>query len=141
MSLRSRSTQPAGRQAFTLSVWPHVRGATVRLTVTVTGPREDKADYQAFWRKELKAWLSALADVADGRRPWPEAGIPAPLRQACAACRPWPRAGHVDRGTDQYVPGRRVAGPPRAGHPRRSPSEVHRDLRRPGPRHPAATGG
>jgi hypothetical protein len=85
MSLRSRSTQPAGRQAFTLSVQPHDRGATVGLTVTVTGSREDKADYKAFWRKELKAWLSALADVAEGRRAWPEAGIPAPLRQACAA--------------------------------------------------------
>src|SRR5258708_517509 len=85
MSLRSRSTQPAGRQAFTLSVQRHDRGARVRLTVTVTGPREDKADYKAFWRKELKAWLRALADVAEGRRPWPEAGIPAPVRQACAA--------------------------------------------------------
>lgn len=84
MSLRSRSTQPAGRQAFTLSVQPHDRGATVRLTVTVTGSREDKADYKAFWRKELKAWLSALADVAERRRPWPEAGIPTPVRQACA---------------------------------------------------------
>jgi hypothetical protein len=29
-------------------------------------------------------WLSALADVAQGRRPWPEAGIPAPVRRACA---------------------------------------------------------
>ncbi len=64
MSLRSRSTQPAGRQAFTLSVQPHDRGAMVRLTVTVTGSREDKPDYQAFWRKELKAWLSALADTS-----------------------------------------------------------------------------
>ena len=55
----------------------------VGLTVTVTGSREDKADYKAFWRKELKAWLGALADVAEGRRPWPEAGIPAPVRRAC----------------------------------------------------------
>ena len=84
MSLRSCGTQPAGRQAFTLSVQPHDRGAMVWLTVSVTVPREDKADYQAFWRKELKAWLSALADVAEGRRRWPEAGIPAPLRRACA---------------------------------------------------------
>jgi len=56
----------------------------VRLTVTVTGSREDRADDKAFWRTGLKAWLSALADVAEGRRPWPEAGIPAPVRQACA---------------------------------------------------------
>ena len=84
MSVLSRSTQPAGRQAVTLSVQPHDRGATVGLTVSVTGPREDKPDYKAFWRTELKAWLSALADVAEGRRPWPEAGIPAPIRRACA---------------------------------------------------------
>ena len=45
--------------------------------------REDKLDYQAVWRKGLKAWLSALADVAEGRRPWPEAGIPAPILRAC----------------------------------------------------------
>jgi hypothetical protein len=84
MSLLSRSTSQAGRQAFTLSVQPHDRGAMVCLAVTVTVPREAKADYQALWRKEVKAWLSALADVADGRRPWPEAGIPAPLQRACA---------------------------------------------------------
>src|SRR5260370_27871640 len=95
MSLRSRSTQPAGRQAFTLSVQPHDRGAMVRLTVTVTGSREDKPDYQAFWRKELKAWLSALADVAEGRRPWPEAGIPAPPPPA----RPRPPAPPPPQGT------------------------------------------
>jgi hypothetical protein len=84
MNLRSRSTQPAGRQAFTMSVQPHDGDSMVWLTVTLTVPREDKADYQAFWRKELKAWLSALDDVAGGRLPWPEPGIPAPLRRACA---------------------------------------------------------
>jgi hypothetical protein len=90
LSLRSRSTQPAGRQAFTVSVEPHNHGvlvpsALVRLTVAVTVPREDKPDHQAYWRKSLKAWLSALADVAEGRRPWPEAGIPAPLWRACVS--------------------------------------------------------
>jgi hypothetical protein len=39
MSMRSRSTQPTGRQAFTLSVQPHDRGSMV---VMVTVPREDK---------------------------------------------------------------------------------------------------
>jgi Polyketide cyclase / dehydrase and lipid transport len=84
MSLLSRGSSQPGRQAFTLSVQPHDPGALVRLAVTATVPREQKADYQALWRKELKAWLSALADVADGRRPWPEAGIPAALQRACA---------------------------------------------------------
>src|SRR5260221_876783 len=125
MSLRSRSTQPAGRQAFTLSVQPHDRGAMVRLTVTVTGSREDKPDYQAFWRKELKAWLSALADVAEGRRPWPEAGIPAPLRRACARL-PAPTsppgtstAGLVRASPDavwQAIPPPRIPAPPPPPH-------------------------
>jgi hypothetical protein len=78
MSLRSRSTQQAGRRVFTLSVQLHDRGAMVRLTVTVTGSREDKADFQAFWRKQLKAWLSALTAVAEGRQPW--------LRRASRPC-------------------------------------------------------
>lgn len=85
LSLRSRGTEPAGRQAFTLSARPHDRGAEIELTVAVTVPREDKADYQAFWRRELRAWLGALAEVAEGRRPWPEAGIPAAVQRACAA--------------------------------------------------------
>lgn len=87
LSLRSRSTPPADREAVTLSVRPHDRGAEVGLTVAVTVPREDKADHQAFWRREVRAWLGALADVAEGRRPWPEAGIPAAVRQACAGLR------------------------------------------------------
>jgi len=54
LRLLSRGTQPAGRQAFTLSARPHDRGAEIELTAAVTVPREDKADYQAFWRKELR---------------------------------------------------------------------------------------
>jgi hypothetical protein len=84
LSLSSRGTLPAGRQAFRLSVEPHRGGAVLRLTAAVTVLRAVKADYQASWRKDLKAWLRGLADVAEGRRPWPEPGIPAPFRQACA---------------------------------------------------------
>jgi len=84
MRLQPRGTQQAAPHSFTLSVQPHERGATIRLTVSFTALREQKAEYQASWRKNLKAWLSALADVAEGRRPWPEAGIPALLRQQCA---------------------------------------------------------
>jgi hypothetical protein len=85
MSLRSRGTQPIGRQTFTLSVLPHDRGALIRLAVTDTALRENKAECKAFWQKDLRAWLSALKNVAEGRQPWPEAGIPAALRQACEA--------------------------------------------------------
>jgi hypothetical protein len=84
ISLRSGGTMQPGRQAFTLSVQPDGRGSMVALTTTVTVHRESKADYHAFWRKELRAWLSAMADVLEGRRPWPEAGIPAPIWKACA---------------------------------------------------------
>src|SRR5260221_3551044 len=47
MSLRSRSTQPPGRQAFTLSVQTPDRGAIVRLTVTGTRSLADKTALQA----------------------------------------------------------------------------------------------
>ena len=81
-------------------------------------PREAKLDHQAFWRKGLKAWLSGLADVAEGRRPWPEAGIPAPV---LAACTDLPLLTSP-QGTSAAVlisasPERRVAGRPHAGHP------------------------
>jgi hypothetical protein len=85
MSLRSRGSQPAGRQTFTLSVLPHGRGALIRLAVTDTALRENKAECKAFWQKDFRAWISALKDVAEGRQPWPEAGIPTALRQANAA--------------------------------------------------------
>jgi hypothetical protein len=85
VSLRSRSTQPTGRQAFTLSVLPHEGVATVRLAVTDTALRENKAECKAFWQKDLRAWISALADVLEGRRPWPESGAPVAIQQACAA--------------------------------------------------------
>jgi hypothetical protein len=81
LTLYSRATTPAGRQVFTLSVAPHDRGALIRLATAVTVPREDKADHQAFWRKDLKAWLTALTDTAQGRRPWPD---PAAIASAAA---------------------------------------------------------
>jgi hypothetical protein len=85
ISLRSRGTQPIGRQILTLSVVPHDRGCTVRVAVEITVLREWKAETKAFWRKELAAWSDALKDVVEGQRPWPEPGIPAPVLQACAA--------------------------------------------------------
>jgi hypothetical protein len=85
MSLRSRGTQPIGRQTFTLSVLPHDRGALIRLAVADTALRENKAECKAFWQKDFRAWISALKDVAEGRQPWPEAGIPGAIWRACAA--------------------------------------------------------
>jgi hypothetical protein len=84
MRLESRGVEQESPWAFTLSVQPHERGATIRLTVSFTVQREQQAEYRAFWRRDLRAWLSALADVAEGRRAWPGAGIPADLRQQCA---------------------------------------------------------
>jgi Polyketide cyclase / dehydrase and lipid transport len=85
LSLRSLGTQPAGRQVLTLAVRPHDGGALIELMVTLSVLREQKADYQAAWRKDIKGWLGALAEVAEGRRPWPEPGVPAAVREDWAS--------------------------------------------------------
>jgi uncharacterized protein YndB with AHSA1/START domain len=85
LSLFSRGTEPAGRQAFVLAAEPRGRGTEAALTVRVVVPRETKADHQAFWRRDLRAWLEALAAVAEGRQAPPESGLPPAIGQACAA--------------------------------------------------------
>jgi hypothetical protein len=85
LSLVSRGTEPAGRQAFVLAAEPHGRGTEAALTARMVVPRETKADHQAFWRKDLRAWLEAVAAVAEGRRARPESGLPLAMGQACAA--------------------------------------------------------
>jgi len=77
---------PPGNQVFTLSVEPGKRGTT-KASVEVSGivPRDNKIGYEARRRAEVKAWLSAMAAVIEGRTPWPDAKMPPDLRQKCLA--------------------------------------------------------
>jgi hypothetical protein len=77
---------PGGRQEFTLSVAAGRRGtakATVRVTEVV--PRQQLIDFEQNRRSDFKAWLTAVRAVIEGRARWPDAGMPATLRQACTA--------------------------------------------------------
>jgi hypothetical protein len=84
-TVRLRSL-PRGRQEFTLSVAAGRRGtakATVRLTEVV--PRQQLINFEQTRRNDVKAWLAAVRAVSEGRARWPDAGMPATLRQACMA--------------------------------------------------------
>jgi hypothetical protein len=92
---QTRSTQPAGRQSFTLSVLPQPHGSVVRIAARDVVPRQSKIGYEKYWRTELRAWLDRLRAVAEGRIPWPETGMPADLQRACSTRPPLKRPERV----------------------------------------------
>ena len=83
-----RSTKPAGRQVFTLSVRSRTGGSAVRVTVSDVVSRPGLADRQVYWRRHLRAWLERLRAAAEERAPWPQAGMPAAMQRALAAPAP-----------------------------------------------------
>jgi hypothetical protein len=80
---QTRSTHPAGRQLFTLSLLPRRHGATVRLSVSHVVPRPSQIKAEAYWRAETGTWVGRLKAIAEGRAPWPQAGMPPDMQQAC----------------------------------------------------------
>jgi len=71
-------TLPAGRQEFTLSVAAGRRGtakAAVRVAEPV--PRLRLMGFEVKRRNDLKAWLSAVRGVVEGRSQWPGVDMPA----------------------------------------------------------------
>ncbi len=82
---RTMSLQAAnGHATWALSVRPGRRGSVLRVDLTTTVDRPAKVDLESGARAELRQWLSALRDIADGRRPTAD-GMPARLREACLA--------------------------------------------------------
>jgi hypothetical protein len=77
-----------GRATWALSVEPGRRGTNMRIAASWTVNRSAKIDAEAGLRRELKGWLAALRDIADGHRPPPGDGMPEALRQACLASPP-----------------------------------------------------
>jgi len=64
---------PGGRQEFTLSVAAGRRGtakATVPLTEVV--PRQQLINFEHRRRNDIKAWLTAVRAVIEGRARWPD---------------------------------------------------------------------
>jgi Polyketide cyclase / dehydrase and lipid transport len=89
ISWQTRSTRPAGKQTLTLSARPRPGGCELSVAVTDVVPRLSKASKQRYWRHAARAWADNLRAVAENRAPWPPAGLPADVREACAI-RPLP---------------------------------------------------
>ena len=89
--LTLRSEQPGvaatwvyamGGRKVTFSVRPHRDGAVVAIALRVPGDIRRRAD------RAMGEWLARACLVLEGREPWPT-GMPADVRQACAARPPW----------------------------------------------------
>lgn len=82
IQVRSRSTNPIGKQVMTLSAIAYQGGLRATLGLRVACRRPEKAFIESSWRKTLDSWLKALADTLEGRSPWPPEGMPASTRSA-----------------------------------------------------------
>lgn len=69
--VRSRSTNPVGKQVVTLSVEPHRGRPRARLGLRVACGLAERTSVENAWRNRLDAWLSALAGTLEGRTSWP----------------------------------------------------------------------
>jgi len=83
---QARSTQPTGPQTLTLtlSVRPQRGGCMLGIVVGGSHPRMSKAE-RRNWLHTTSAWAGSLRAIAEGEEPWPPAGLPADVREACAA--------------------------------------------------------
>jgi hypothetical protein len=93
-----------GRATWVLGVETGRRGARLRIASTRTVGRPARIHAEADLRREVKGWLAALRDIADGRRPLPGDGMPEALRQACLASPPPAPAIDVSASAQIDVP-------------------------------------
>lgn len=93
-----------GLATWTLSVEPGRRGTNLRIAATWTVGRPARIDAEAELHRELKDWLAALRDIADGHQPRPADGMPEALRQACLASPPPGPAAEARASVEIGVP-------------------------------------
>ena len=89
------NTQPAGEQAFTLSVHPRRGESAVRIAVSHVVPGTAKSQYEQYWHSCAETWVARLKAIAESRAPWPQAGMPADMQRACSALPRLKRPAHV----------------------------------------------
>lgn len=82
---RSRAAPPSRRRLVTMSALPAGRGAAARISVGEHVPRGSAAGARRWWQRELGGWLNAVQAAAEGKMPWPGAGIPAGIARALTA--------------------------------------------------------
>jgi hypothetical protein len=78
---------PQGELVFILSAMPEGPRVEVTITVRQTVLRGAKPHTTAYWPKRLKLWLNEIRAVVEGRRPWPDTGIPPDMSQRLAGGR------------------------------------------------------
>jgi hypothetical protein len=84
---------PSGRQldvrtsqrTWRLSAESGRRGTRLRIAGTARTRREQVVETEAQLRGGLARWLEQMRAVLDGSRPWPDPGVPGPLRAAALA--------------------------------------------------------
>lgn len=103
ISWQLRSTEPAGKQVFTLSVRPRAGRSAVRIAVSDVVHRGLASSYQPYWQRHVKTWLGGLRAAAEGRAPWPQAAMPAEMQRAMAA--PGPLRKPVEASTAVVIRG------------------------------------
>lgn len=89
VSLTLPGRQPHGGEVLTLSVVPEPAGSRVAIQVRAgVANRKGQATVADYWQQALPLWLAGLCDVAEGRAPLPDDGMPAGLQAACAPVAP-----------------------------------------------------
>jgi hypothetical protein len=73
------------QRTWRLSAESGRRGARLRITGTARTRREQVVETEAQLRGGLARWLGQMRAVLDGSRPWPDPGVPGPLRAAALA--------------------------------------------------------
>lgn len=84
ISVHAPGTVPPGRQVFTLSAAPDGRGTRATIVARRVVWRGSKGETTDYLRAQLKTWLRELRAVAEGSTPWPAAGMPPGLQEACS---------------------------------------------------------
>jgi hypothetical protein len=74
-----------GERTWRLSADPARRGTRLRIGGTARTRREQVVETEAQLRGGLAGWLGQMRAVLAGSRPWPDAGVPGPLRAAALA--------------------------------------------------------
>ena len=84
VSLTVPGRQPNGGEVLTLSAVPERAGSRVAIQVRWgVANRKGRSVVAGYWEQALPLWLAGLRDVAEGRAPVPDGGMPAGLQAAC----------------------------------------------------------
>lgn len=88
VSLRRQGWPVRESPVLTLSAVPDGDGTLVSIAVGFPAAPGGPGPAEDYWRRLLPAWLGRVREVAEGRRPAPDPGLPENVRAACVPARP-----------------------------------------------------